>query len=83
MVDTKESSDKGLAVGDPTMTALRKPDARLYVSRLVQNDDKAIPPDAAAKIANAFLARLSRRLQDVRKKQGKKDVPQSNLETVT
>ena len=64
------------------MTAPSKPDARLYLSRLVNNDDRAIEAEDAAKIAGSFLARLRIRLQEARQKQAKQDAPESSLERV-
>ena len=43
------------------MTAPRKSDARLYVSRIVYDGVKPIPPEEAAGIAASFVEKRKRR----------------------
>lgn len=63
------------------MTAVKKPDPALYVSRLVHDGDRPISPGDAAKIAESFLTRLKNRVRDSRRSEVK--TPRKSAEEVS
>ena len=83
MIDSQNRMKEGSASGDWKMVAQGKPDSRMYVSRLVANEEKTIHSGDAQKIAGSFLARLRLRIAETRQKREKKDAPRSSLESVS